>query len=214
MDSKLQQWDLGVGCAAVDCWWTSVLSHAVLQCRRWSAGCKIQLACSDSSCSLCACTNASDNLVSHLCYETVCMPCQDKYAEDCLTMLFCSCRTGKVNAYGWLRYSGFARHRDPQLDAAGALADLVWTCVQSQSNWIGHPAEDRESRQQLVAEWHTHHESCMCSIIMHSRNMDVARLIHAVCRWSYRLLFKGGCETACMYNQDKSAAQLTKVWPI
>ena len=33
--------------------------------------------------------------------------------------------TGKVNAYGWLRYSGFARHKDPQLDAAGALADLL-----------------------------------------------------------------------------------------
>lgn len=41
-------------------------------------------------------------------------------------MLFCSSlRTGKVNAYGWLRYSGFARHKDPQLDAAGALADLL-----------------------------------------------------------------------------------------
>jgi len=34
-------------------------------------------------------------------------------------------RTGKVNAYGWLRYSGFARHKDPKLDAAGALADLL-----------------------------------------------------------------------------------------
>jgi len=33
--------------------------------------------------------------------------------------------TGKVNDYGWLRYSGFARHKDPQLDAAGALADLL-----------------------------------------------------------------------------------------
>ncbi|KAL3131716.1 hypothetical protein ABBQ38_007438 [Trebouxia sp. C0009 RCD-2024] len=32
---------------------------------------------------------------------------------------------GKVNAYGWLRYSGFARHKDPQLDGAGALADLL-----------------------------------------------------------------------------------------
>ncbi len=30
----------------------------------------------------------------------------------------------------------------------------------------------------------------MCSIIMHRRNMHVARLIHVVCRWSYRLLFK------------------------
>ena len=34
-------------------------------------------------------------------------------------------QSGKVNAYGWLRYSGFARHKDPQLDAAGALADLL-----------------------------------------------------------------------------------------
>ena len=42
------------------------------------------------------------------------------------THLSCSSlRTGKVNAYGWLRYSGFARHKDPQLDAAGALADLL-----------------------------------------------------------------------------------------
>ncbi len=32
---------------------------------------------------------------------------------------------GKMNAYGWLRYSGFARHKDPMLDAAGALADLL-----------------------------------------------------------------------------------------
>lgn len=36
-----------------------------------------------------------------------------------------SLRTGKMNAFGWLRYSGFARHRDPQLDAVGALADLL-----------------------------------------------------------------------------------------
>jgi len=34
-------------------------------------------------------------------------------------------RTGKVKAHGWLRYSGFARHKDPKLDAAGALADLL-----------------------------------------------------------------------------------------
>ena len=30
-----------------------------------------------------------------------------------------------MNAYGWLRYSGFARQKDPQLDAAGALTDLL-----------------------------------------------------------------------------------------
>ena len=30
----------------------------------------------------------------------------------------------------------------------------------------------------------------MCSIIMHRRDMHVARLIQLVCRWSYRLLFK------------------------
>ncbi len=33
--------------------------------------------------------------------------------------------TGKVNSFGWLRYSGFVRHREPHLDAAGALADLL-----------------------------------------------------------------------------------------
>ena len=36
--------------------------------------------------------------------------------------------TGKVNAYGWLRYSGFARHKDLKLDAAGALAVLLVLC--------------------------------------------------------------------------------------
>lgn len=30
-----------------------------------------------------------------------------------------------MNSSGWLRYSGFVRHRDPSLDAAGALADLL-----------------------------------------------------------------------------------------
>ncbi len=30
-----------------------------------------------------------------------------------------------MNAFGWLRYSGFARHKDPKLDAVGALADLL-----------------------------------------------------------------------------------------
>lgn len=30
-----------------------------------------------------------------------------------------------MNAFGWLRYSGFARHQDPKLDAVGALADLL-----------------------------------------------------------------------------------------
>ena len=38
---------------------------------------------------------------------------------------FYSCRTVKVNAYGWLRYSGFARHKDPKLGAAGVPADLL-----------------------------------------------------------------------------------------
>ncbi len=33
--------------------------------------------------------------------------------------------TGKVNSFGWLRYSGFVRHKEPHLDAAGALADLL-----------------------------------------------------------------------------------------
>ena len=36
-----------------------------------------------------------------------------------------SLRTGKVNSFGWLRYSGFVRHQEPHLDAAGALADLL-----------------------------------------------------------------------------------------
>ena len=51
------------------------------------------------------------------------MLCQDKVSENSLVM--CYVAPGKVNAYGWLRYSGFARHKDPQLDAAGALADLL-----------------------------------------------------------------------------------------
>ncbi|DBA81418.1 TPA: hypothetical protein ACH3X1_007208 [Trebouxia sp. C0004] len=33
--------------------------------------------------------------------------------------------TGKVNSSGWLRYSGFVRHKEPHLDAVGALADLL-----------------------------------------------------------------------------------------
>ena len=37
----------------------------------------------------------------------------------------CSLRTGKVNSFGWLRYSGFMRYNEPHLDAAGALADLL-----------------------------------------------------------------------------------------
>jgi len=36
-----------------------------------------------------------------------------------------ACSTGKVNSFGWLRYSGFVRHKEPHLDAAGALADLL-----------------------------------------------------------------------------------------
>ncbi len=56
------------------------------------------------------------------------MLCQDQYAGDTDSPLpFCSYRnrTGKCNPFGWLRYSGFARHKDPMLDAAGALADLL-----------------------------------------------------------------------------------------
>ncbi len=33
--------------------------------------------------------------------------------------------TGKINSFGWLRYSGFVRHKEPHLDAARALADLL-----------------------------------------------------------------------------------------
>ena len=33
--------------------------------------------------------------------------------------------TGKMNAFGWLRYSGFARNEDPELDAVTALAALI-----------------------------------------------------------------------------------------
>ena len=42
-----------------------------------------------------------------------------------LTSLQLALRTGKVNSFGWLRYSGFVRHKEPHLDAAGALADLL-----------------------------------------------------------------------------------------
>ena len=45
--------------------------------------------------------------------------------EICLFFPYKFVLSRKVNAYGWLRYSGFARHKDPQLDAAGALADLL-----------------------------------------------------------------------------------------
>jgi len=44
-----------------------------------------------------------------------------RYAQ--LTLVFCS--SGKVNSFGWLRYSGFVRHKEPSLDAVGALADLL-----------------------------------------------------------------------------------------
>ena len=30
-----------------------------------------------------------------------------------------------MNSFGWLRYSGFVRHKEPHLDAAGALANLL-----------------------------------------------------------------------------------------
>jgi hypothetical protein len=55
------------------------------------------------------------------------MLCQDQYPEDSDPPLqFCSSlRTGECNPFGRLRYSRFARHKDPMLDAAGALADLL-----------------------------------------------------------------------------------------
>ena len=62
-------------------------------------------------------------------YQAHCMLCHHKYAEDSNSPVpFCSSlthRRGKMNSFGWLRYSGFSRHKDPMLDAAGALADLL-----------------------------------------------------------------------------------------
>ena len=41
-------------------------------------------------------------------------------------MVLCSSlRTGKINSFGWLRYSGFVCHKKLSLDAVGALADLL-----------------------------------------------------------------------------------------
>ena len=37
----------------------------------------------------------------------------------------CCSAVPSEQARSMLRYSGFARHKDPQLDAAGALADLL-----------------------------------------------------------------------------------------
>ena len=51
-------------------------------------------------------------------------------------------------------YSGFARHKDPKLDAAGALTDLLMFSL----NLTGLDilGEDRQSRQQPVTELHIH----------------------------------------------------------
>ncbi|DBA96144.1 TPA: hypothetical protein ACH3X1_015629 [Trebouxia sp. C0004] len=35
------------------------------------------------------------------------------------------CMHRKINSFGWLRDSGFVRHKEPHLDAPGALADLL-----------------------------------------------------------------------------------------
>ncbi len=58
-------------------------------------------------------------------------------------------RTGKVHSFGWLRYSGFAQDKDPKLDAAGALADLLVFSL----NLTGLNI-DSESRQQLASHMH------------------------------------------------------------
>ena len=55
--------------------------------------------------------------------------------------------TGKVNSFGWLRYSGFVRHKEPHLDAAGALADLL---VFTLNLGTGHPAENRVPGHYMV----------------------------------------------------------------
>ncbi len=61
---------------------------------------------------------------------------------SCFALQF---RTGKMNAYGWLRYSGFARHRDPQLDAAGALADLLVFSLNLTGLDILHKIENQDN---------------------------------------------------------------------
>ncbi|DBA96662.1 TPA: hypothetical protein ACH3X1_015517 [Trebouxia sp. C0004] len=38
---------------------------------------------------------------------------------------FCNSSTAQHTTFGWLRYSGFVRHKEPSLDAVGALADLL-----------------------------------------------------------------------------------------
>ena len=91
--------------------------------------------------------------------------------------------TGKVNSFGWLRYSGFVRHKEPQLDAAGALADLlvfafnltgldILAKIESQMTCKIRPGKSSLENASLDT-------------------VECKSLLGCACfRWEYRLLFK------------------------
>ncbi len=68
---------------------------------------------------------------AHAAYHMVIESQKSQQVPSCTTVLLnpnklcVQLGTGKVNSFGWLRYSGFVRHKEPHLDAAGALADLL-----------------------------------------------------------------------------------------
>ncbi|KAL3134537.1 hypothetical protein ABBQ38_006382 [Trebouxia sp. C0009 RCD-2024] len=93
--------------------WTHSKAAAVTWHSSWTTACKHQYDCTwhrpNSAASQTDCQN---NRAEHHCVTEYRRT--DKVQS-----------TGKVDSFGWLRYSGFARHKDPKLDAAGALADLL-----------------------------------------------------------------------------------------
>jgi len=93
-----------------------------------------------------------------------------------------------MNSFGWLRSSGFARHKDPMLDAAGALADLLVFSLNLTGLDILQKIENQDNSWSVVC---TINMTCSCP---ESPNVHPAHTAWQdacdLCRWAYRLLFK------------------------
>jgi len=87
-----------------------------------------------------------------------------------------------------LRYSGFARHKDPKLDAAGALADLLVFSLNLTGLNILDKIESQDSSWQVTCT--SGMADCLSGFTALFRNAIMCCNACDLCRWDYMLMFK------------------------
>jgi hypothetical protein len=107
---------------------------------------------------------------------------------------------GKVNAFGWLSYSGCAWHKDPKLDAGGALADLLVFSLNLAVLNILDKIESQDSSWQVTCT--SRMANCLSGFTAVFRKAILCCNASDLRRWIYSVIFKD------LWHADKKQSVL------